>query len=54
MLVKQVPFIYEHRTTVLDIPNKISVDEQTYRLLDEWDLPIFVFPSKDFWMRMFV
>lgn len=54
MLTKQVPFIYDHRTTLLDVPNRISLDEQTYRLLDEWNLPIYLFPSRIFLEKEFL
>lgn len=42
---KQVAFTYSNHTILLDIPNTISVSEQTYRLIDQWNLPVFVFPS---------
>ncbi len=42
---KQVPFIYSTHTILLDIPNIISINEHAYRLLDQWQLPVFVFPS---------
>jgi len=45
MIEKQVPFIYSNHTILLDIPNTISISEHTYRLLDQWNLPVFVFPS---------
>jgi hypothetical protein len=45
---KQVPFTYSNHTILLDIPNHISINEHTYRLIDQWHLPIFVFPSKFF------
>jgi hypothetical protein len=43
---KQVPFTFSNHTILLDIPNRISINEHTYRLIDQWNLPIFVFPSK--------
>jgi hypothetical protein len=42
---KQVPFTYSNHTSLLDIPSTISINEHTYRLLDQWHLPVFVFPS---------
>ena len=42
---KQVPLTYFDRTILLDVPNTISINEHAYRLLDQWDLPIFVFPG---------
>jgi hypothetical protein len=42
---KQVPFTYSNHTTLLDIPNIISINEHAYRLLDQWQLPVFLFPS---------
>jgi len=42
---KQVPFTYSNHTILLDIPGTISINEHTYRLLDQWHLPVFLFPS---------
>ena len=42
---KQVPFVYSNHTTLLTIPNVTSINEHAYRLIDEWHLPVFVFPS---------
>jgi hypothetical protein len=42
---KQAPFVYSNHTTLLDIPNATSINEHAYRLIDEWHLPVFVFPS---------
>lgn len=43
---KQVPFTYSTHSVLLDIPNAVSINEHTYRLLDLWQLPVYVFPSK--------
>jgi hypothetical protein len=42
---KQVPFTYSNHTTLLDIPNVTSINEHAYRLIDQWNLPVFLFPS---------
>ena len=43
---KQVPFIFSNHTILLDVPNRISIAEHASRLLEQWNLPIFVLPSK--------
>ncbi|UJR14533.1 hypothetical protein I4U23_001529 [Adineta vaga] len=50
---RQVPFTYSNHTILLDIPNKISISEHTYRLIDQWQLPVFVFPKLQEALRLF-
>ncbi|CAF1189741.1 unnamed protein product [Rotaria sordida] len=42
---KQIPFTYSDHTVLLDIPNTTCINEHAYRLIDQWRLPIFVFPK---------
>lgn len=43
---KQVPFSYENQTFLFDIPSAKSLSENTYFLINEWNLPISIYPSK--------
>ena len=42
---KQVPFTYADHTALLTVPNTSSIDDHSYRLLNQWDLPVFLLPS---------
>ncbi|CAF0875734.1 unnamed protein product [Adineta steineri] len=50
---KQVPFTYSNHTILLEIPNTTSINEHAYRILDQWQLPVFVFPKLQEALRLF-
>ncbi|CAF3779670.1 unnamed protein product [Rotaria sordida] len=50
---KQILFTYSDHTVLLDIPNTTCINEHAYRLIDQWRLPIFVFPKLQEALRLF-
>ena len=42
---KQVLFTYSKHTVLLEISNTTCINEHAYRLLDQWQLPVYLFPS---------
>ncbi|CAF2551171.1 unnamed protein product [Rotaria sp. Silwood2] len=50
---KQVPFTYSDHSILLDIPTPICINEHAYRLIDQWHLPVFVFPKLQEALRLF-
>lgn len=43
---KKVLFAYGNNSILLDIPTAASISEHTYRLLNKWQLPVFLYPSR--------
>ncbi|CAF5181087.1 unnamed protein product, partial [Rotaria magnacalcarata] len=50
---KQVLFTYSNHTVLLEIPNKTCINEHAYRLSDQWQLPVFLFPKLQEALRLF-
>ncbi|CAF0870066.1 unnamed protein product [Adineta ricciae] len=50
---RQVPFTFSNHTTLLNIPNTKCIDEHAYHLIDQWQLPVFVFPKLQEALRLF-
>ncbi|CAF3777583.1 unnamed protein product [Rotaria socialis] len=50
---KQVLFTYSNHTVLLEIPNTTCINEHAYRLLDQWQLPVFLFSKLQEALRLF-